>query len=171
MPAKKKQPTKKEDPQAKLSLKQRKFIKYYLETGNASEAALKAGYAFRESGYENLSKPLVQKAYQLLLDKQGFSDSRINKVLDEGLNAEKIIGYLHQYKQKGKKGKVEKIQPDEIISSEFLNSPDHPTRHKFLETLLKLKDKLNNKEEIEVSGEIKHKHFLEEVIKKSKDIK
>ena len=40
----------------KLTLKQRKFIKYYIETGNASEASRRAGYALgKEQGYENLT--------------------------------------------------------------------------------------------------------------------
>jgi phage terminase small subunit len=49
----------------KLTLKQKAFADYYIETGNATEAAIKAGYSkktAKETGYENLTKPHI-KAY------------------------------------------------------------------------------------------------------------
>lgn len=133
-----------------LTVKQRKFIKYYLESGNVSQSALKAGYAFRQTGGDTLSKAVVQEAFEMLMEKQGITDEKLNQVLANGLEATKVIGYLHQYKKKGKKGKIEKIQPDEIISSEFLDVPDMPTRHKYMETAYKLKGRA--KEKVEVTG-------------------
>ena len=50
------------------SLKQQKFIDAYLETGNATEAALAAGYKCRSRavaqsiGSENLTKPMIAEA-------------------------------------------------------------------------------------------------------------
>lgn len=49
----------------KLTEKQKRFADYYIETGNATEAAIKAGYSqktAKEMGYENLTKPHI-KAY------------------------------------------------------------------------------------------------------------
>ncbi|NOV01358.1 terminase small subunit [Paenibacillus planticolens] len=49
----------------KLTEKQKRFADFYLETGNATEAAIKAGYSkktAKEVGYENLTKPHL-KAY------------------------------------------------------------------------------------------------------------
>ncbi|PGZ45708.1 terminase small subunit [Bacillus anthracis] len=49
----------------KLTPKQQAFCDYYIETGNATEAAKKAGYSqktAKEMGNENLSKPHL-KAY------------------------------------------------------------------------------------------------------------
>lgn len=49
----------------RLTEKQRRFVDWYLETGNATEAALKAGYskkAAQQIGSENLLKPVIQKA-------------------------------------------------------------------------------------------------------------
>ncbi|HFU6610044.1 TPA: terminase small subunit [Bacillus paranthracis] len=49
----------------KLTPKQQAFCDYYIETGNAAEAARKAGYSqktAKEMGNENLSKPHL-KAY------------------------------------------------------------------------------------------------------------
>jgi len=46
----------------KLTEKQRKFADYYIECGNATEAAIRAGYAkksAKETGCENLTKPNI----------------------------------------------------------------------------------------------------------------
>lgn len=46
----------------KLTPKQKAFADYYIECGNATEAAIKAGYAqtsAREIGCENLTKPNI----------------------------------------------------------------------------------------------------------------
>jgi phage terminase small subunit len=45
-----------------LTLKQKAFADFYIETGNASEAARKAGYSQKcaqQIGAENLTKPLI----------------------------------------------------------------------------------------------------------------
>ncbi|MGO0054921.1 terminase small subunit [Streptococcus suis] len=50
---------------AKLTIKQRKFIDEYIICGNATEAAIKAGYskkAARVQGQENLLKPALKSA-------------------------------------------------------------------------------------------------------------
>ena len=49
----------------KLTPKQEAFVDAYIETGNASEAARRAGYSSRtafRSGQENLQKPAIQQA-------------------------------------------------------------------------------------------------------------
>lgn len=48
----------------KLTPKQKAFADYYIETGNATEAAIKAGYSKKTAysiGNENLKKPEVKK--------------------------------------------------------------------------------------------------------------
>ncbi len=48
-----------------LTEKQKRFIDYYIETGNATEAAKKAGYSrktAKAAGYENLTKPYLKSA-------------------------------------------------------------------------------------------------------------
>lgn len=42
-----------------LTPKQKAFADYYIELGNASQAALKAGYKYRQSGDDNMSNPVV----------------------------------------------------------------------------------------------------------------
>jgi len=46
----------------KLTPKQQAFVDIYIETGNATEAAIKAGYSrktAKQTGYENLKKPYL----------------------------------------------------------------------------------------------------------------
>lgn len=48
----------------KLTPKQQAFADYYIQTGNATESAIKAGYSkktAKETGYENLTKPHLQR--------------------------------------------------------------------------------------------------------------
>lgn len=117
-----------------LNPRQRKFLKYYVETGNASKAAKMAGYAdYRVHPYDILAKPSFQAAYNELLDKHGITDQKLLKVLSEGLNAKKLV-----YVESGdvmENGLQKKVQ-------EF--DDDYQTRHKYLETGLKLKKHLES---------------------------
>lgn len=48
----------------KLTPKQQAFADYYIQTGNATEAAIQAGYSektAKQTGYENLTKPYIQQ--------------------------------------------------------------------------------------------------------------
>lgn len=52
---------------SKLTIKQKKFVEEYIISGNATEAALKAGYSKKTSysiGNENLKKPDILAALQ-----------------------------------------------------------------------------------------------------------
>lgn len=99
-PIKKKRPPKKqilkeESQKPKLTLKQSKFLKYYLESGNVSQSALKAGYTHRQRGFELVSKGVIQEAYQILLDKSGITDKKLNAVLLKGLGTD--LSTSHKY--------------------------------------------------------------------------
>lgn len=55
----------------KLTEKQKRFVDFYVETGNASEAARKAGYSSKTAnriGQQNLSKLDVRQAIKARLD-------------------------------------------------------------------------------------------------------
>lgn len=66
----------------KLTEKQQRFVDYYIETGNASEAARKAGYSkciANRIGTENLSKPVIKLAIgktPARTKKQAYSDAQ-----------------------------------------------------------------------------------------------
>ena len=64
----------------KLTEKQKRFIDYYIETGNASEAARRAGYSEKTAGWigqENLQKPTIKAAIDARLKE--LEDKRIAK--------------------------------------------------------------------------------------------
>lgn len=64
----------------RLTEKQKRFIDYYIETGNASEAARRAGYSEKIAnriGTENLSKPVIKEAITVRL--KALEDKRIAK--------------------------------------------------------------------------------------------
>ena len=63
----------------KLTEKQKRFIDFYIETGNASEAARRAGYKARADvqGAQNLAKPSIKAAIDARLKE--LEDARIAK--------------------------------------------------------------------------------------------
>lgn len=71
-----------------LTLKQRRFVDAYIETGNAAEAARRAGYKSRNAdvmGRENLRKPTVRKVLE----------ARLNELEDAQIaDAREVLIYL-----------------------------------------------------------------------------
>ena len=69
----------------KLRPKQKKFVQEYLVDLNATQAAIRAGYAPKRAdviGYENLRKPVIQK------ELQRYQSALVEKV---GVTIEKLI--------------------------------------------------------------------------------
>lgn len=120
-----------------LNPRQRKFLKFYIQTGNASLSAKKAGYLdCITNPYKILENARFQAAYQHLLDKEGITDKKLLRVLSEGLEAKKLV-YVESGDETDKQGNPKKVQ-------EF--DDDYATRHKYLETGLKLRTHIQEKE-------------------------
>ncbi|MBV1817326.1 terminase small subunit [Bacteroidales bacterium MSK.15.36] len=72
----------------KLTVKQKKFCDYYIELGNATEAAIKAGYSkktARQTGNENLTKPYIKN----------YIDEKMKEIEDKQIaKAEEVLKYL-----------------------------------------------------------------------------
>lgn len=69
----------------KLTPKQKKFCEWYIKTGNATEAAKKAGYSEKTAarmGSENLQKPVISAYIAERLEKQ---DAKLVADADEVL--------------------------------------------------------------------------------------
>lgn len=133
------------EPEVKLTLKQRKFIKFYLETGNASEAARCAGYALPGvQGHENLQKPNIRHAFMVLLDKKGLTDEKIINKLMELIEAKRQISANITYGDADEK------------TMDFIEVPDNPTQIKALELLIKLKSLINNDERNTIIDKSQH---------------
>ncbi len=112
----------------KLTLKQRKWLEVYLETGNATEAArqaynCKSDGAAGVIGYENLRK--LKISISEMMDRMGLSDARLMKILEDGLTACKV--------------ELAKFEGNITDEKSF---PDFPTRGAYLEKALKLKGHL-----------------------------
>ena len=92
------------------TIKEKKFIKEYIKTGNATEAASRVYDVSSKNsaaviGNENLRKLNIVD----VMEKAGITDEKLTKKLDEGLEASKEGG------------------------------TDYITRHRYLETALRLK--------------------------------
>lgn len=72
----------------RLTEKQKRFADYYIETGNATEAAIKAGYSQRTArfiGAENLTKPNIKS----------YVEQRLKELEDERIaDATEVLQYL-----------------------------------------------------------------------------
>jgi phage terminase small subunit len=71
-----------------LTVKQKKFADLYIELGNATEAAIKAGYSEKTAkamGYENLTKPYI---------KQYIDEIMVQKDKEAIASQDEILSYL-----------------------------------------------------------------------------
>lgn len=113
----------------KLTIKQRKWLKAYIKTGSATEAAMqaydcKSREVAAHVGYENVRK----LDFGQLMEEAGLTDVVLNNIMAEGLT---------------KPYKVD-INGDK--------HPDYGVRHKYLDTALKTKKKVNLDENNQPAG-------------------
>ncbi|MEE9612553.1 MAG: terminase small subunit [Desulfatiglandales bacterium] len=130
----KKKPAKK---RKTFTLKQLKFIKHFIECGNATEAARRAGYSERTAkqiASENLTKPDFQEAIADLLKQHGLTDDMLVMKISEGTNAMET-----KFFQKD----------GEVRDSREVTAWD--TRLRYIETALKLKGYLRQKVDIDAT--------------------
>jgi len=117
-------------PEDKLTIKQRKWLKLYIETGNATEAAMQAydckdRDSARALGSENLAKLNISE----LMENMGLTDVALINIGTEGMTKavkQSMTGEVH---------------------------PDYAVRHKYWDTMLKLKQKLVERKDITSNGE------------------
>jgi len=107
-----------------LTIKQRRWVKFYLKTGNGTEAALKAydttdRVTAAAIGSENLRK--LKDPVRNLMEAQGLSLGRLLEVLDDGLKADRVISAVKGGEATG-------------ATNDFIEVPDHKTRHAYLQT-------------------------------------
>jgi len=132
-----------------LTVKQQLFIKELMVTLSPTEAAMRAydcktRASASQIAYENLRK--LEISITELMDKMGLTDEEDISDLNRLRKAQKVVGYLNQYK-KDKDGKIEKIEPDEVVSNEFVYVDDNQVQLKALELSLNLKGRLKDKKE------------------------
>lgn len=125
-----------------LTLKQRKWLKLYLQCGNATEAAMQV-YDCKDRDSANAigSENLAKLSYAEFLEEAGITDDLLQKKILEGLDANRTVSAKII-------GKVADSQTDD-----FVDVPDFLARHKYLETALKLKQRLVDRKDIQSGGE------------------
>lgn len=108
--------------------KQRKAARIMAENGgNASKAMREAGYSAVTAATPG--KLTNSKGFRELLDEY-LPEQKLLQVHKEGLDAKKVISARVTSKEAG------------VDTDDFIEVPDHPTRHKFLETGYQLRGKL-----------------------------
>ncbi len=128
-----------------LTLKQRKWLKLYLENGNATESAMQVyDCQDRDSagqiGYENLRK----LDYEDFLEEAGITDKLLQNKIMEGLDANRTVSARITIKNQDKGANTQ--------TDDFIDVPDFIARHKYLETALKLKRRLIDRKDITTDG-------------------
>lgn len=74
-----------------LTIRQQRFVKLYVENGgNASRAALGAGYRHRQRGYELVSKSVILIQINIFLNGTPFNREEVYKRISQGMNATKL---------------------------------------------------------------------------------
>lgn len=133
------------DKQRDLTLKQRKWLDIYLQTGNATEAAMKV-YNVKDRngasqiGWENLRK----LDYTAFMEASGITDHLLQQKIMEGLESKRTISATVVIKSDDPKVKTKQANARDV---DFIDVPDYAIRHKYLETALKLKKRMNDKAE------------------------
>lgn len=108
------------------TVKQKKALKSLVgNSGSVTQAMLDAGYS--ENTAHTPSKLTDSDGFQELMIQLGIDDSKLLNVLNDGLGATKVIS-----------AKIVGKNADES-TDDFIDVPDFPTRHKYLETGLKLR--------------------------------
>lgn len=112
------------------TMKQKKALVKYIENhGNASKAMIDAGYD--PTTAVNPSNLTKSKGWNELLEEY-LPDELLTKVHLEGLQATKVIAANITYGDANEK------------TNDFIDVPDHPTRHKYLDTAYKVKKKIDS---------------------------
>ena len=124
-----------------LTIKQRKWLKLYLENGNATESAMQVydcqdRNSASQIGWENLRK----LDYEDFMEESGITDKLLQEKILEGLDANRTVSA--KIITKGADSQTD----------DFIDVPGYMARHKYLETALKLKKRLVDRKDITTDG-------------------
>lgn len=136
----------KEKPTKTTNIRRQLYKKNRLQGMSAYKAARAAGYAHYTAlqAHKNIESRIK---FDDLMVKHGLDNDTIMKVLGDGLSANKVISAT-VIVNKNKPGSLEQDTPEvqernaDGKSMDFIDIPDHSVRHRYLETLLKLKGEL-----------------------------
>lgn len=126
-----------------MSIRQRLYRKYRIEGMNKKAAALKAGYSYSTATTDTkkLDKNVNMDEW---LQQAGLTDKALSVHAREGLEATKVVSAIIVGKDADEK------------TNDFIDVPDWSARHKYFETVCKLRGKLKNDPLVDLS---KHEHL------------
>ena len=128
----------------KRTLRERKFIKAYIEnSGNATKAFMAIRPDISEEsaavlGYRMLRK--VNITISELFDEMGITNIHLSEKLKEGLDATKVISVIPLKPKEAQENSTDLTNADSK-NIEFVDVPDFNVRVKYLDMAYKLKDK------------------------------
>lgn len=115
-------------------MKQKAFADYYIELGNATEAAKKAGYSHKTAGVigdENLKKPYIRS----------YIDERLKQIEDERIaDASEVLKYLTSVLRGESQSEIVVVEGEgmgESTARRMKKAPDEKERLKAAELLAK----------------------------------
>ena len=128
---------KQEEEKKRLTLKQRKWLSIYIACGNATEAAMQV-YDVKDRDSANAigSENLAKLSYTDFLEEAGITDKLLQQKIMEGLDSTKTVSA--KIISKGADSQTD----------DFIDVPDFMARHRYLETALKLKKRLIERQEV-----------------------
>jgi hypothetical protein len=111
------------------TIKDKKMIKSILEGNTTRQAMRDAGYKGATLTHQSRKIRELAPTIIALMDKAGLSDEFMVKKLKSGFEADRPV----------------------VVDKAINDYPDHPTRHKYLETGLKLRNHLKDKIDVDVT--------------------
>jgi len=138
-----------------LTTRQNLFLKEYMQTGNATEAAMKVYNCKDRASAAALGSRMLRNVkifdeVEFWLNKLGITDREIAKTIKEGLQATKVISAVSTNKDADEK------------TMDFIDVPDWNARNKTLEMLLKMRGKFIDKS---INLNMDYKDVLDEIKK------
>lgn len=132
----------------KLTPKQQLFVSEFLKTGNATEAARRAGYngneeTLRSIGKENLTKPLIKRAID---EKNQKRNERLE--LEEDFELKKALKLLEMCMEPEKVYSPFTGEPVKDVDGNYVMKFDSKGANTALQTIAKLRGKFVQKLEV-----------------------
>jgi hypothetical protein len=142
----------------KRTLREKKFIKAYIENGgNAAQAYLAINPAYSGNSAHVLGSRMLRKvniADDEIMEELGMTEPFIYEKIMEGIEATKVVSVI-PIKPKAAQENSPELPDANSKNVEYVDVEDYPTRHKYLDMLLKLKNKYpTEKKQIDVNGDL-----------------
>lgn len=142
---------------SKLTIKQKRFADEYIISGNASDAARKAGYSPKTAQFiasENLKKPYIMDYIKKRLDKLDKA-----KTMDLKEAIERTTSIARREVQKGYSKTVNKLTDEVEKHVEYEFTPSIEEAQKSLEHIIRCNGGFIDKSEI--TGTIEHDNLID----------